>query len=131
MSARRAVKDASGAKALAAARARVQDAKVALGERGPKWWTPLDDEALATRARATVFTLLRHRGDEKTICPSDVARSIGGDAWRSRMQLVRSVVEQLASAREVEVRQRGAVVDAKLAKGPIRIALTSRRSGRS
>ena len=39
MSARRAVKDAPDPEALRTARARVQAAKVALGERGPVWWT--------------------------------------------------------------------------------------------
>lgn len=39
MAARRAVREAGGDEAaLAAARARVQAAKVALGERGPVWW---------------------------------------------------------------------------------------------
>lgn len=40
MAARRAVRDAKGdAEALATARARVDAAKRALGERGPVWWT--------------------------------------------------------------------------------------------
>ena len=42
MDARRAVRDALKTEddaALKAARSRVQDAKVALGERGPVWWT--------------------------------------------------------------------------------------------
>jgi hypothetical protein len=40
MAARRAVRDHSGKpEALRAARARVQAAKLALGERGPVWWT--------------------------------------------------------------------------------------------
>ena len=40
MDARRAVRDAKGeANATRAARARVHEAKVALGERGPVWWT--------------------------------------------------------------------------------------------
>jgi hypothetical protein len=38
MAARRAVRDAPDAAALAAARARVDAAKRALGERGPVWW---------------------------------------------------------------------------------------------
>ncbi|WP_308917984.1 hypothetical protein [Jannaschia sp. LMIT008] len=38
MAARRAVRDADGPQATRAARARVQDAKVRLGERGPVWW---------------------------------------------------------------------------------------------
>ncbi|WP_340587516.1 hypothetical protein [Erythrobacter alti] len=40
MDARRAVRDAKGDEAATkAARARVNSAKVALGERGPVWWT--------------------------------------------------------------------------------------------
>ena len=40
MSARRAVRDGKGdPEAIAAARRRVDAAKVALGERGPVWWT--------------------------------------------------------------------------------------------
>ena len=38
MAARRAVRDAADEAATRAARARVQAAKVALGERGPVWW---------------------------------------------------------------------------------------------
>lgn len=38
MSARRAVRDGEDDKAIATARRRVDDAKVALGERGPVWW---------------------------------------------------------------------------------------------
>ncbi|PCD04419.1 hypothetical protein COC42_09165 [Sphingomonas spermidinifaciens] len=38
MDARRAVRDSADEAATAAARARVQAAKVALGERGPVWW---------------------------------------------------------------------------------------------
>ncbi len=38
MAARRAVRDAAGSAALAQARARVDAAKRALGERGPVWW---------------------------------------------------------------------------------------------
>jgi hypothetical protein len=38
MSARRAVRSAGDTEQLARARARVQAAKVALGERGPVWW---------------------------------------------------------------------------------------------
>lgn len=39
MAARRAVRDAKGEEnATAAARKRVDDAKIALGERGPTWW---------------------------------------------------------------------------------------------
>jgi hypothetical protein len=43
MSARRAVRDAEQPAAVRAARDRVHDAKVALGERGVAWWQPEPD----------------------------------------------------------------------------------------
>lgn len=52
MDARRAVKQALGdddEKALSAARSRVGDAKVALGERGPKWWEDMTDDDTTRR----------------------------------------------------------------------------------
>ena len=61
-------------------RARVQDAKVALGERrGEPWWEPT---AAGQRARlaAAVRTLLRHRDPDRTICPSDAAGWSAGPA---------------------------------------------------
>lgn len=39
MTARRAVRDATDAQQTRRARARVNEAKIALGERGPVWWT--------------------------------------------------------------------------------------------
>ena len=62
MHARRAVKTALGdadSEAESAARARVNDAKVALGERGPKWWEPMS--AVEVDARTSAF--LRSIGD--------------------------------------------------------------------
>jgi len=74
----------------------------------------------AAEDEATVLALLRSRGD-KTICPSDVARVVGGDSWRSRMEVVRHVVERMVAGGVVQVTQKGAVVDVATAKGPIRI----------
>ena len=55
MAARRAVRDAAGEDAAtAAARRRVQDAKVALGERGEPWWEPASDEGRRERLSAAV-----------------------------------------------------------------------------
>jgi hypothetical protein len=129
MSARRAVgaaKRMSDAKAEATARARVQAAKVALGERGPAYWQVPSEAAQRQRVVATMHALLSARGADKTICPSDVARTIGGDGWRSLMQLVRDVAIELAAQGKLEVRQRGRVVREKTAKGPIRLATPSR-----
>ncbi|SER75884.1 hypothetical protein [Corynebacterium cystitidis] len=57
-----------------AARPRVQDAKVALGERGEAWWEPTD-EGQRERLAATIRALLRRR-DGKTICLSEATRVV-------------------------------------------------------
>ncbi len=59
MSARRAVQRAEDDVAERAARDRVQDTKVALGERGQPWWEVPDPDALAERRAAAVRALAR------------------------------------------------------------------------
>ena len=69
MAARRAVgqamKTADDA-AERAARDRVQDAKVALGERGQPWWEEPEPEALAQRREAAVRALARAWDESRT-----------------------------------------------------------------
>ena len=122
MAARRAVKDAGDEEATAAARRRVQDAKVALGERGEPWWEPVTEEGRRERLAAAVRALLRHRRPGSTICPSDAARVAGGEGWRDVMDAARSVAAALAAEGVVEVRQQGQRVDPATATGPVRLA---------
>lgn len=123
MAARRAVRDAHGEEeAVARARGRVRDAKVALGERGEPWWEPASPDGLRERLAATVRTLLRHRRPEATICPSDAARVAGGADWRTAMDPARQVAAELAATGMVEVRQGGVAVDPATATGPLRVA---------
>lgn len=122
MAARRAVKDAADDDATAAARRRVQDAKVALGERGEPWWEPPSEDGRHERLGAAVRALLRHRKPESTICPSDAARVVGGEGWREVMDAARAVAEGLAAEGLVEVRQRGQKVDPATATGALRLA---------
>jgi len=104
------------------ARTRVQRAKVALGERGEPWWETPSAEGREARLRATTLALADHRSPGRTICPSDVARAVGGDGWRSLMEPVREVVRDLARSGEVEILQRGEVLDPDGGwRGPIRI----------
>lgn len=117
MDARRAVRTDPGD-----ARPRVQDAKVALGERGRAWWDPPDDEALRIRAAATIRALLHHRSG-RTICPSDVARVVGGERWRTAMPLVRAVAQELVETGDLLVTQRGEPVSLQTARGPVRLGL--------
>jgi len=95
-----------------AARARVADAEVALGER---------DEATSVRLAAAMRALLRHRRPEATICPSDAARAVGGASWRDLMGPARDVAGELARQGVVVVRQGGVEVDVATAVGPVRL----------
>lgn len=99
----------------------VQDAKVALGERGEPWWEEPSEAGRRERLAATMRSLLRHR-DGKTICPSDAARVVGGEHWRAVMPVARDVATELHDAEVVEVRQGGERVDPREARGPLRIA---------
>jgi hypothetical protein len=82
-------------------------------------------------------TLLDKRDYPKTICPSEVARAFSNDElrsldapdWRSTMDDVREVVWQLRAEGEVEVMQKGEVIDAARpedVRGPIRVRRTQR-----
>jgi hypothetical protein len=80
-------------------------------------WTSSElDRALEKRMR----DLLSRTGPGKTICPSDVARSMAGD-WRPLMEPTRAAARRLVDAGEAEITQGGQVVDPVSAKGPIRI----------
>lgn len=122
MAARRAVRDAEDDDATAAARSRVQDAKVALGERGEPWWEDASEDGRRERVRAAMLALLRHRDPGSTICPSDAARVAGGSGWRSAVPVAQSVAADLHADGVVEVRQKGERVDPAAVSGPVRIA---------
>jgi uncharacterized protein DUF3253 len=117
MAARRAVRSDGDA-----ARARVQDAKVALGERGEPWWEEPTPQGRADRLAAATRALLRHRRPEATICPSDVARIVGGGGWRTILDDARSAIAGLRRSGTVRVTQKGQDVDPERARGPIRVA---------
>ena len=119
MSARRLVKSQGGS-----VRFRVQDAKVALGERGEPWWEATT-EGRRERLAATIRVLLRQRDLGKTICPSEAARVVGGSEWRELMPLTRDVAGELVRTGEVTVLQKGEPVDIDTVSGPIRIAAGS------
>jgi hypothetical protein len=109
------------------ARDRVRDAKVALGERGQPWWEEPSDTGGRDRVAAAVVALATHRAPDRTICPSDAARAVGGEQWRATMPVVHEVARRLAEEGVVEVVQRGTVLDpAAEWSGPVRIRRTAR-----
>lgn len=120
------VKESAAARQLAAsdpeaARHRLEDAEVALGERGEAGGEPTPD-GRRVRLAAAMRALLWHRRPEATICPSDAARVAGGESWRDLMDTAREVAGELSRAGVVTVRQHGADVDIATAAGPIRLA---------
>ena len=72
--------------------------------------------------RDAILRLARERGPDKTICPSDAARAIGGAHWRDLMDQARDTARALAKAGDVEISQGGDVLDPDATwRGPIRI----------
>ena len=73
-----------------------------------------------------IRALLDRRAPGKTICPSEAARAVGGDdGFREHMDPVRDAAREMVARGEIEVTQRGEVVDLDAARGPIRL----RRAG--
>ena len=73
------------------------------------------------RIEQKIRELLDARARDATICPSDVARAMSDNDWRDLMEPVRKAARRLVDAGEVEITQKGSVVDPSTAKGPIRI----------
>ncbi len=72
---------------------------------------------------ATILGLLAERGPDKTICPSEAAKAVGGIGWRDLMGPARAAARRLVAEGKIVVTQGGRVVDAATAKGAIRLKL--------
>ncbi|ACB81341.1 MULTISPECIES: DUF3253 domain-containing protein [Methylorubrum] len=58
----------------------------------------------------TMLRLVSERGADKTCCPSEVARALGGphpDGWSPLMQPVRRVAVRLTKAGRVQILRKG------------------------
>lgn len=69
----------------------------------------------------TIGELLDARASTSSICPSDAARALSPDDWRDLMPAARAAAGRLAARGEVQVTQRGEVVDVATARGPVRV----------
>ena len=85
---------------------------------------PGEREAELERA---ILELLAERGRDKTICPSEAAKAVGGKEtrkdWEGLMEPARAAARRLVTAGRVVIMQGGHVVDGDTAKGPIRLKL--------
>jgi hypothetical protein len=76
-----------------------------------------------------IRALLEARDPGRTICPSDAARALDDD-FRPLMEPVRRVARDMVARGELEVTQKGRVVDLDTARGAIRLRLPADRPGR-
>lgn len=88
----------------------------------------------------TILDLLAQRGPGKTICPSEVARTLHrhpppgmerddghGAGWRALMDPVREAAGRLVASGEIVATQRGETIDLSTVKGPIRLGRQDER----
>jgi hypothetical protein len=83
-------------------------------------------DASSEALESTILSLASERGPEKTICPSEAARAIGGphpDGWGPLMIPVRRVAVRLAKEGRVVIYRKGRPVDPDDFKGVYRIGL--------
>ena len=81
----------------------------------------------AAELEAAILALLAERGRDKTICPSEAAKLVGGKDsrkdWEGLMEPARIAARKLVAAGRIVITQGGRVVDGSTAKGPIRLKL--------
>lgn len=70
---------------------------------------------------AAIEDLLAERNGT-TICPSEAARRVDPDAWRTLMEPARMAARRLYHQGRVRILQRGTPVDPDHMKGPVRLA---------
>ncbi len=72
-----------------------------------------------------ILSLLSSRAAGRTICPSEAARALAPTDWRPLMPAVRETAYAMADEGRLEITQKGALVDGRTARGPIRLRLPS------
>ncbi|KAB0676670.1 DUF3253 domain-containing protein [Aureimonas leprariae] len=81
-----------------------------------------------------ILRMTEERGPGKTVCPSEVARSIAGPdekAWRRLMKPIRAEAVRLALAGRVRILRKGKPVDPNDFKGIYRLAVPAAGAGNS
>ncbi len=82
----------------------------------------------------TLLRLVAERGDAKTVCPSEVARAIGGDhpdGWGPLMRPIRALAVSLMKDGRVVITRKGRPVDPDDFRGTYRLRLPGAESLRA
>ncbi len=94
---------------------------------------PIPEETLCQLIHACVLEVLaRHLGEERGVCPSEVAMLAAEDLpieWRDLMRPVRMVAAQLAEQGRLEILQHGQRVNIREVRGDVRLRLLRKRAG--
>ncbi len=92
---------------------------------------PIPEETLSQLIHACVLEVLaKHLGDERGVCPSEVAMMAAEDVpveWRDLMRPVRMVAARLAEQGRLEVLQNGKVVNIREVRGDVRLRLRKKK----
>lgn len=75
------------------------------------------------RVREAILALTGARGAGKTICPSEAAREVSAEKWRSLMPHVRAEAVRLARDGAIAIYRKGRPVDPEDFKGVYRLGL--------
>lgn len=70
-----------------------------------------------------ILAMAAERGADKTICPSEVARTLFDTQWRNHMDQVRQAAIALMQEGKVSITQKGEPVNVEHIKGPVRIKI--------
>ena len=76
-----------------------------------------------TKILQSIMTMATRRGPDKSVCPSEIARSLFPEDWRGHMQEIRDLARELHRDGKVLVTQQGIPVDPDHIKGPVRITI--------
>ena len=89
--------------------------------------------AIDQQLEQAILDLLKQRGRDKTICPSEAARAVAASThpdrpedpqhWQPLMEPARAAARRLVAANRIVITQGGHTVDPSTAKGPIRLRL--------
>ncbi|WP_316739105.1 DUF3253 domain-containing protein [Pedobacter aquatilis] len=71
-----------------------------------------------------ILSTAKIRGADKSTCPSEIARDLFPDDWRTHMAAVLAVAIDLQKQGKIVITQKGNPVDIDNIKGPVRIKLT-------
>ncbi len=72
-------------------------------------------------ARTALLGLLDRRKEGASVCPSEVARQIGGPEWRDRMPAVHAAVDELVGEGRIALSWKGKPMVRR--SGPYRISV--------